>query len=211
MHATNNQANTKPQTTNKRRAVTAQVDIKSSPNKRRSPFSVFFAGSAEKRSCLFVYCCVCALWRPAGVPTPAQDPINPLSCRSLSQLLRQHPPLLGLLPASTPHLPAMISPHASNLCSEQWSPLTHPYLLASNGSWIGALAPLAPTPRTLHAIALAVLTPTRPSNYLHASPGDVRRYAHIRMLAAPILPLLLTDLGCRRPHPSLPHHTHYTP
>jgi hypothetical protein len=32
-------------------------------------------------------------------------------------------------------------------------------------------------------ITLAVLTPTRPSYYLPASPGDVRRYAHIHMLA----------------------------
>ena len=32
-------------------------------------------------------------------------------------------------------------------------------------------------------ITLAVLTPTRPSHYLPASPGDVRRYAHIHMLA----------------------------
>jgi hypothetical protein len=27
---------------------------------------------------------------------------------------------------------------------------------------------------------------------------------------APSLALLLTDLGCRRPRPSLPHHTHTT-
>ena len=139
-----------------------------------------------------------------------------------------------------------------------------PLLLTDLGS---APSPLAPTPHTLHTIGSAVLTPTRPPSYLAASPGNVGRYSHIRMLASPILRLLLTDLGCRalpnpqkpteeaqtqrgncekeaqrpgsdfltsiprsprslsayfdvpeeaapkqvRPHPSLPHHTHYTP
>jgi hypothetical protein len=52
----------------------------------------------------------------------------------------------------------------------------------SNGSWVSALSPLAPTPHALHTTAPAVLTPTPPPNYLHAPPGDNRRAAHIRML-----------------------------
>jgi hypothetical protein len=40
----------------------------------------------------------------------------------------------------------------------------------SNGSWVGALAARSHT--TLHTIASAVLTPTRPPSYLPESPGD---------------------------------------
>jgi hypothetical protein len=77
-----------------------------------------------------------------------------------------------------------------------------PLLLTDLGS---APSPLAPTPHTLHAITVAMLTPTRPSNYLHASPGDFRCSPHTRLLAAPALPLLLTDLGCRTlPNPQKP-------
>jgi hypothetical protein len=77
-----------------------------------------------------------------------------------------------------------------------------PLLLTDLGS---APSPLAPTPHTLHTIGSAVLTPTRPPSYLAASPGNVGRYAHIRMLASPILRLLLTDLGCRAlPNPQKP-------
>jgi hypothetical protein len=38
--------------------------------------SVYLSKAGMWFRCLFVYCCVCALWRPAGVPTPAQDPIK---------------------------------------------------------------------------------------------------------------------------------------
>jgi hypothetical protein len=92
--------------------------------------------------------CLCTLatcWCAHSRPGPHKSVELPLYHR---QLLGQHPPLLGLMPASTPPLPAMLSPHASNLCSERWSPLTHPYLLESNGSWFGALAPRSHTTHT---------------------------------------------------------------
>jgi hypothetical protein len=48
-------------------------------------------------------------------------------------------------------------------------------------------------------------TPIRPSTYLPESPGDGRRSSHTRLLAALLLPLLLTDLGCRTlPNPQKP-------
>jgi hypothetical protein len=120
------------------------------------------------------------------VPTPTQDPINPLSCRSITAAAaaptltrfdaRLHPAftcdsiptclesmLRTMVPSNTP-IPACIQ------------------RILGLGA-LAPLGPLAPTPHTLHAIALAVLTPTRPSHYLPASTGDVRRYAHIHMLA----------------------------
>ena len=55
----------------------------------------------------------------------------------------------------------------------------------ANGPWVGALA-VVPTPHTLHTIALAMLTSTRPPNYLPASPGDGRRTARTRVASAPL-------------------------
>ena len=58
------------------------------------------------------------------------------------------------------------------------------------------------------AITLAILTPIRQPKYLHAAPGDNRRSAHIRVTAAYLRSLLLTDLVCRYPRPVLSDHTH---
>ena len=59
------------------------------------------------------------------------------------------------------------------------------------------------------AMTLAILTPSRVSNYLHAPHGDSRHSLRISMLTAPLLPLLLTDLGSA-PSPSRSHTTHAT-
>ena len=59
------------------------------------------------------------------------------------------------------------------------------------------------------AITLAILTPIRQPKYLYAAPGDDRRSAYIRVTAAPLRSLLLTDLMCWRPPPcSQTTHTH---
>jgi hypothetical protein len=69
-----------------------------------------------------------------------------------------------------------------HICSGRWPPLTRPSLPHT-------------THTTRHSFGFAnLLTPTWPSNDLPVSPIDVRCSAHIRMLAAPSLPLFLTDL-----------------
>ena len=69
---------------------------------------------------------------------------------------------LSYLPASPGNVRR--SPHVSLLATLSLSSTT------SNGSWVGALAARSHT--TLHTIASAVLTPTRPPSYLPESPGD---------------------------------------
>ena len=108
------------------------------------------------------------------------------------------------MPASTPPLPAIVSPHASNLCSERWSPLTHPYLLASNGSWVSAPSPRSHiTHTTCHSFGYSKShTNTRLSACISWRCSS--RCTHPRSLALS-LPLLLTDLGCRAlPNPQKP-------
>jgi hypothetical protein len=60
------------------------------------------------------------------------------------------------------------------------------------------------TPHTLHAITFAMITPRQLPTYLHASTANKRCSAHICMLAAFSLPLLLTDNRWHR-RASLPH------
>jgi hypothetical protein len=145
------------------------------------------------------------------VPTPAQDPINPLSCRSITAAAaaptlapydaRLHPTFTrDSIPTCLEFMLRALVPSNS-----------HPYLLASSGSWVSAPSPRSNTTHThsLHAMALAVLTPTRPPNYLPASSGDDFALHTSACSPAPSLPLLLTELVAA-PSPSLPHHTHYT-
>jgi hypothetical protein len=73
---------------------------------------------------------VCALSRPAGVPTPAQNPINPLSCRSITAAASALLPCTDCTLAQPLPLPTANSPTC----------LTSYYYLHDCGSTISLLA-----------------------------------------------------------------------
>ena len=117
------------------------------------------------------------------MPTPAQDPINPLSCRSITAAAAA--PTLARFDARLhPAFTRDIIPTCLESMLQAMVPSNTPIPACIQRILGRRPRPSLPhhTPHTLHTIASAVLTPTPPPNYLHVSPGDARRSAHTRML-----------------------------
>ena len=123
------------------------------------PVSVYLSTAGMQFRCLIVWCYGRALWLPAGAACSRPNPINPLSCRSITST---ELPQTGAAAAPTlARLVARLHPAFTRGCYLRMSPIdapndaplpppTHLYLLASNGSWVGALAPRSHTTHHTH-------------------------------------------------------------
>jgi hypothetical protein len=117
-----------------------------------------------------------------ALPFPAQNPINPLICRSITSAITVAAAAVPTLTRLAAHLHLAVTRecylrkcpiHAPNDAPPQHTHTCfHPTDLGP------APSPLPPTPHTPHAIIFAMLTPRYTPTHLPASPGNNRRTAH---------------------------------
>jgi len=146
--------------------------------------------------------------------------MNPTHCTSyMSYLLHSSvpppPPLqlarhnLGYTNShTTTEIPTCSSWRCSPLCAH---PRDHHSLCLLLPTDLGCHPLTPPLPNQTHDTATsAILTLSRPPNYLPEAPGGARRFPHLRVAGAPSRPLVPTDLGCHPLTPPLPNQTHTT-